>query len=150
MAETKIDIVGPGEIPLIADLYGQVFRPPRDAAFFRRRFQGRCNVLMLVASLHSQPVGFFIGFELKPTVFFAWFYGVVPAHRREGIASQLMDAVHSWAAEQGYESIRFECHNQHRPMLHLAIARVYDIVGIRWDPDRGDNLVIFERSLVVP
>ncbi len=147
MAEAKIDIVGPADIPVIADLYSQVFRPPRDAAFFRRRFQGRCNVLMLVASLYGEPAGFYIGFELKPTVYFSWFYGVANSKRRQGIASQLMDAVHSWAAEQGYESIRFECHNQHRPMLHLAIARMYDIVGIRWDPDRGDNLVIFEKSL---
>ncbi len=150
MADAKIDIVGPGEIPLIADLYNQIFRPARDAAFFRRRFQGRCNVLMLVASQQSEPMGFYIGFELKPTVYFSWFYGVLPPYRRTGIASQLMDAVHAWAAEQGYESIRFECHNQHRPMLHLAIARMYDIVGIRWDPDRGDNLVIFEKSLATP
>jgi GNAT superfamily N-acetyltransferase len=147
MANVKIDIVGPAEIPLVADLYNQIFRPPRDAAFFRRRFQGRCNVLMLVASQQNDPMGFYIGFELKPTVYFSWFYGVAPPYRRTGIASQLMDAVHAWAAEQGYESIRFECHNQHRPMLHLAIARMYDIVGIRWDPDRGDNLVIFEKSL---
>jgi len=27
---------------------------------------------------------------------------------------------------------------------------MYDIVGIRWDPDRGDNLVIFEKSLTTP
>jgi GNAT superfamily N-acetyltransferase len=86
---------------------------------------------MLVASRQSEPMGFYIGFELKPTVYFSWFYGVLPNFRRAGIASQLMDAVHAWAAEQGYESIRFECHNQHRPMLHLAIARVYDIVGRR-------------------
>jgi GNAT superfamily N-acetyltransferase len=148
MAEAKIDIVGPGDIPLVADMYSKIFRPQRDPAFFRRRFQGRCNVLLLVATLENDPVGFFIGFELKPTVYFAWFYGVLPNCRRQGIASQLMDAVHSWAAEQGYESIRFECHNQHRPMLHLAIARKYDIVGMRWDPDRGDNLVIFEKSLL--
>jgi hypothetical protein len=30
-------------------------------------------------------------------------------------------------------------------MLHLAIALGDDSVGIRWDPDRGDNLVIFEK-----
>ena len=65
----------------------------------------------------------------------------------QGIASQMMYAVHSWARQHEYESIRFECHNQHRPMLHLAIALGYDIVGIRWDPDRGDNLVIFEKVL---
>jgi hypothetical protein len=58
-----------------------------------------------------------------------------------------MDAVHSWAKQNEYASIRFECHNQHRPMLHMAIALGYDIVGIRWDPDRGDNLVIFEKAL---
>lgn len=148
MATAKIDIVGPSEIPLIAELYSGVFRPARDGAFFRRRFQGRYNVLMLIASMDESPVGFFVGFELKPTVFFAWLYGVVADQRRQGIASQLVEAVHSWAAEHGYDSIRFECHNQHRPMLHLAIAQGYDIVGIRWDPDRNENLVLFEKSLV--
>jgi GNAT superfamily N-acetyltransferase len=148
MASARIDVVGPNEIPLVAELYAQVFRPARDAEFFRRRFQGRHNVLMLVASMDESPVGFFVGFELKPTVFFAWLYGVLPDQRRQGIATQLMEGVHAWAADHGYESIRFECHNQHRPMLHVAILQLYDIVGIRWDPDRGENLVIFEKSLL--
>jgi GNAT superfamily N-acetyltransferase len=147
MADAIIDMVGPEDLPVIVDLYNHIFRPPRDLESFHRRYRGRYNVLQLVARLGNQPVGFFLGFELKPTVFFAWFYGVVPECRRQGIASQLMNAVHAWAQENGYESIRFECHNQHRPMLHLAIALEYDIVGIRWDPDRGDNLVIFEKVL---
>ena len=147
MADAIIDLVGPEDLGLICAMYNQIFRPPRDVESFRRRFRGRYNILMLVARLEDRPVGFFIGFELKPTVFFAWFYGVLPDLRRQGIATQLMDAVHSWAKQNEYESIRFECHNQHRPMLHLAIALGYDIVGIRWDPDRGDNLVIFEKVL---
>lgn len=147
MADAIIDVVGPEDLDMICSLYNQIFRPARDAESFRRRFRGRYNALMLVARVQDKPVGFFMGFELKPTVFFSWFYGVVSDCRRQGIASQLMDAVHSWAKQNDYDSIRFECHNQHRPMLHLAIALGYDIVGIRWDPDRGDNLVIFEKSL---
>jgi GNAT superfamily N-acetyltransferase len=147
MADAIVDIVGPEDLPVIVDLYNQMFRPARDVESFRRRFQGRYNVLQLVARIADRPVGFFLGFELKPTVYFAWFYGVLPQYRRQGIASQLMDAVHSWARQHEYESVRFECHNQHRPMLHLAIALEYDIVGIRWDPDRGENLVIFEKVL---
>ena len=147
MADAIIDLVGPDELDVICMLYNQIFRPPRDIDEFRRRFRGRYNVLMLVARIHDKPVGFFMGFELKPTVFFSWFYGVAPDFRRQGIASQLMDAVHSWAKQNDYESIRMECHNQHRPMLHLAIALGYDIVGMRWDPDRGENLVIFEKAL---
>jgi len=147
MADAVIDIVGPEELPAIVKLYNQIFRPARDVESLRRRYLGRHNVLQMVARLGDRPVGFSLGFELKPDVFFSWFYGVLPEFRRQGVASQLMEAVHSWARLNEYESIRFECHNQHRPMLHLAIALEYDIVGIRWDPDRGDNLVIFEKVM---
>ena len=104
-------------------------------------------MLQLIARVDDRPVGFFLGFELKPNVYFAWFYGVIPEVRRQGIASHLMEAVHSWAKQNEYESLRFECHNQHRPMLHLAIALEYDIVGIRWDPDRNANLLLFQKAL---
>ncbi len=147
MADAIIDIVGPDELPLVVQLYNQIFRPPRDLESFQRRYQGRHNVLQLVARVKERPVGFFLGFELKPLVFFGWFWGVLADYRRQGIASQLMDAVHEWARQNDYESVRFECHNQHRPMLHLAIAKEYDIVGIRWDPDRGENLILFEKVL---
>src|SRR5262245_29527853 len=97
MANAKIDIVGVDDLPLVAELYGQIFRPPKDIAFFRRRFLGRYNPLILIASLEGQPVGFFTGFELKPTAFFSWLFGVLPDFRRSGIASQLMEAAQAWA-----------------------------------------------------
>lgn len=147
MTDASVDLAGPEDMPVIVDLYNQIFRPPRDLESFKRRFRGRYNILRLIARIGNEPVGFFIGFELKPSVYFAWFYGVLPEYRRLGIASQLMEAVHEWSSQNDYDSVRFECHNQHRPMLHLAIAKEYDIVGIRWDPDRGDNLVIFEKVL---
>lgn len=148
MANVIVDPVGPEELTSIVDLYNSIYRPAREMESFERRFLGRHNVLRMIARLENEtPVGFFLGFELKPNVFFAWFYGVVAEYRRQGIATQLMDAAHEWAKLQDYEYIRFECHNQHRPMLHLAISLGYDIVGIRWDPDRSDNLVIFDKWL---
>jgi GNAT superfamily N-acetyltransferase len=147
MADAIIDIVGQEDLPTIVDMYNQIYRPPRDVESFRRRFQGRANVLRMIARIKDQPVGFFMGFELKPTTFFAWFYGVLPDFRRSGIATQLMEAVHAWARDEEYESVRLECHNSARAMLHLAITLDYIIAGIRWDPDRGDNLVIFEKTL---
>lgn len=148
MADAVIDVVGTDELPLIVDMYNQIFRPAKTVESFRRRYLGRYNVLQLVARIGDKPVGFFLGFELKPDTFFAWFYGVLPDCRRAGIGSQLMEAAHAWAAAHDYETIRLECHNQHRPLLHLAIALGYDIVGMRWDADRADNLVLFEKSLV--
>jgi GNAT superfamily N-acetyltransferase len=146
--DAVIGEVGPDELPAIVELYNQIFRPARDVASFRRRYLGRHNVLQMLARVNDKPAGFFLGFELKPTTYFAWFYGVHPDCRRQGIASQLMEAAHDWARQHGYAVMRAECHNHHRPLLHLSIALEYDIVGIRWDSDRGDNLVIFEKALI--
>jgi GNAT superfamily N-acetyltransferase len=146
MADAKIDIVGPGELSTIVDLYNQVFKPARRVDFFERRFLGRYNLLTLVATIDRRPVGFYIGFELKPTVFFSWLWGVLPDYRRAGIASQLMEAAEAWSLDHGYEHIRFESHNNQRAMLHMAIDHNYDITGLRWDPDHATNLVIFEKT----
>jgi GNAT superfamily N-acetyltransferase len=145
--DAVIDVVGTAELPVIVGLYNQIFRPARDIDSFRRRYLGRYNVLQLLATVREKPVGFFLGFELKPDTYFAWFYGVLPDFRRHGVATQLMEAAHDWARQHGYDVMRVECHNHHRPLLHLSIELGYDIVGIRWDAGRGDNLVIFEKAL---
>ncbi|MFQ5500924.1 MAG: GNAT family N-acetyltransferase [Phycisphaerae bacterium] len=147
MANAEVVVVGPGELPIIADLFNDMFRPPQDVEFFRRRLVGRYNPLLLVANVEGRPVGFATGFELKPTVFFSWLTGVLPDYRRQSIASQLHEAQSAWAAEHEYPYIRMECHNSHRPIIHMAVAMDFKIVGVRWDQDRHDNLIIFEKSL---
>ncbi len=147
MADARIIAVGPGEIGMITELYNRVFSPRKDEEFFRRRFQGRHNVSMLVALLDDIPVGFIIGFELMPSTYFCWLAGVAPDSRRMGIATQLMQAQQALAMEHNYNLLRFECQNQHRPMLHVAITEGYDLVGIRWDTTTAANVVIFEKEL---
>jgi len=147
MADVVVDLLAPDDLTEIVHLYNQIFRPPRDEEHFQRRYLGRHNIVQMVARIREQPVGFAIGFELKPRVFFSWFLGVIPGQRRQGIASQLLDALHTWASQNDYESIRCECFNRHRPMLHLAIDQEYDIFGTRWDPDHGDNLILLQKQL---
>lgn len=147
MATAKIVPVGPGELALVAELYNQVFSPPETAEFFARRFQGRHNVTTMLAMLEERHVGFIIGFELMPSTFFCWICGVLPDLRRVGISTQLIQAQQAFAIENKYSIIRFECNNQHRPMLHVAITEGYDLVGIRWDTNCSNNVVIFEKDL---
>ena len=45
MADAIIDMVGQDDLPLIVELYNQIFRPAKDVDSFRRRFRGRYNVL---------------------------------------------------------------------------------------------------------
>ena len=147
MADATIDVLGVEELPVIVEMYNQIFRPAKTLESFRRRYLGRHNVLQMVARVKDRPAGFFLGFELKPDTFFAWFYGVLPDARRLGLGSRLMETAQEWAAQQGYEGIRLECLNSQRPMLHLAIELGYDITGLRWDADLRANLVLCEKPL---
>ena len=147
MADAIVEIVGQDDLPVITELFNQIYRPAQDIPAFKRRLLGRYNTLQMIARVGDRPVGFFLGYELTPSVYFTWHYGVLPDFRKQGIASQLMEAVHEWAQNSSYDAIRLETPNSSRAMLRLAIAHGYDIVGIRHDSERGDNQVLFEKSL---
>ena len=148
MPDATIDRINPTDLDLIAHLYNSVFRPPLSEEDIRRRLRGRHNVLVQVARVQSDAVGFYLGMELRPEVHFAWLCGVESELRRTGIATQLMHSAEDWARTEGYRILRFECSNDVRPFLHFGISNDYDIVGTRWDSDQMHNVVIFEKQLL--
>ncbi len=150
MANAEIIVIGLSELGTVADLYNEVFRPSRDRSFFERRIRGRINPLILLARVDGRPVGFSIGYENKPGTFYCWLIGVLQDFRRAGIASQLMEAMAAWSSDNGYHTIRFECFNWQRPMLHVAIGQGYDLVGQRFDRQSHDNLLILEPTVTEP
>lgn len=147
MTDAIIDRINPSDVELVTHLYNALFRPQRDEAWLRARLEGRQKVLIQVARVESDAVGFYVGYELRPGVHYSWIVGVVPEMRRTGIASQLMHAAEDWARTEGQQVMRFECPNQIRPFMHFGIAANYDIVGIRYDSELLTNLVIFEKHI---
>lgn len=147
MADVIIDLIAPDDLADVVTMYNQIFRPPRGKDDFERRYLGRHNVVQMVARLNHRPVGFLLGFELKPRLFYLWFVGVLPGHRRQGVASQLLEALYSWCRLNDYEAVRLECFNQQRDMLLLALGDEYDIIGLRYDSDHSDNLLLLQKTL---
>ncbi len=147
MAQAEIVIADEHLLPQVTEIYNTCFRPKADAAYFARRFAARHNVLTLLARVGDRPVGFWIGFELKPGVFYHWLGAVASDVRRGGIAQQLQEAMESWARENEYEYVRTECLNAQREFVHFAVAGGYNVVGVRWDSMHSENLVIFEKGL---
>lgn len=148
MAQADIIIADEKLLPQAVDLYNSIFRPKREVDFFKRRFLGRYNVLTLLARLDDRPVGFWIGFELKPGMFYHWLGAVKTDARRSGVGRQLQEAQQAWARDHGYEYIRCECMNHQREFVHFAIDQGFDIVGVRWDSTHADNLIVFEKHLI--
>ena len=148
VAQAEIIVADEKLLPQAVELYNQIFRPKHDVDYFKRRFLGRYNILTLLARVGDRPVGFWIGFELKPSMFYHWLGAVVPDLRRQGIARQLQDAQLAWARDHGYEYIRCECMNHQREFIHFAINAGFVIIGTRWDSTHADNMINFEKNLI--
>src|SRR3954471_18469483 len=82
VAQADILIADERLLPQAVDLYNAIFRPKREIDFFKRRFTGRYNPLTLLARMDNKPVGFWVGFELKPGMFYHWLGGVAADVRR--------------------------------------------------------------------
>ena len=150
MAQAEIIIADDALLPEAVDIYNEVFRPKQDMAYFKRRLLGRYNTLVLIARVNERPVGMWVGYEDRPGLFTHWIGAVHPDFRRSGIARQLMEAQHSWAAEHGYEAVHGEANNRQREWLQLAISAGFDITGVRYDGDQAENTIVLERSLTTP
>src|SRR5437868_11387322 len=89
-----------------------------------------------------------ITFELKPFVLYNWLSCLDYDFRCKVFRQQLLESQAEWGKNHGYEFLRFEALNRHRPMLHLSLMAGFDIVGTRWDSMRSDLLIQFEKSLI--
>lgn len=147
MAQADIIIADDAMLQHAVELYNQIFRPRKDMDFFKRRFLGRYNPLTLLAKMDEKPVGFWIGFELKPAVYYLWLGAVLADVRRHGVGKQMHDAQRAWAKDHDYEYIRCECMNHQREFIHFAMDVGYDIVGTRWDSQHADQLVLLEMQI---
>lgn len=146
MSQAEIIIADDALLPEAVEVHNEVFRPRQELAYFKRHLLGRYNTLVLIARVHERPVGMWIGYEDRPGLFRHWLGAIHPDFRREGVARQLQEAEHSWAVEHGYHAIRCEATNRQREFVQFAINTGFDIVGIRYESERADNMVVFERQ----
>lgn len=140
--DLRIASISRDERPLIRTLNEIIFGDTEVIRSFDRR-----NLLMLVAWLRGNPVGFKVGYELKPRVFYSAKGGVVPPARRQGVARALLHAMLDRVRERGYRQFVFDTFpNKHPGMTILALNEGFRVVQAGFNPEHGDYRLRFARS----
>lgn len=112
----------------------------------RARLSAKPRFLIQLAVCDSGVVGYKMGFEDTPTRFHSWQGGVSPSHRKQGIASRLMQDQHRWCRAVGYQYITTHTKNRWRDMLVLNIRHGFDVIGTYTD-DRGEPRIMLAKRL---
>lgn len=120
------------------------FGAPHSEERYTQRLTDRRS-LILVAELDDRLVGYKVGYQQTPTVFYSWLGGVIPKERGAGIATALRERQEQWARAAGYRHLRVKSKNRFPSMLRLLIGAGYQIIGTEGD---GEDLkIVFELTL---
>ncbi len=143
LTELEIREVGRSAHDTIFKLNQVIFDEDRVINSFNRQ-----GLLQLLALHRGRPVGFKIGYEQRPGVFYSAKGGVLPDHRRMGIATALLDEMIAIVRKDGYQKFVFDTFpNMHPGMTMLALAREFRLTKADFNHTYQDYRLQFTREL---
>ncbi|UQV44002.1 GNAT family N-acetyltransferase [Janthinobacterium lividum] len=105
------------------------------------------GALILIAEADGQPVGFKLGYASEDGSFYSWLGGVLPAHRKTGLAQQLLDSQEAWASTHRFAAITVKSMNRYPSMLRLLIRNGYYIRAVEHFGDQAKERIHFNKPL---
>ena len=108
--------------------------------------QNKPNLLTCLAYSGDELVGFKMGYELSPDLFYSWLGGVHISSRKQGIALNLMSLQHSLLKKLDYKTVQTKSTNTLKGMLILNIKFGFDVIST-YTNAKGKHKIILEQLL---
>lgn len=127
----------------IIQLHSRIFGKKDD---LNTKMARKPQLLIITAVEGNKVIGYKIGYEIDKDIFYSWLGGVDTNHRKNGIASTLMEKQHEYLRNKGYKTVRTKTMNTWRDMLILNIKFGFDVIETYTDK-KGLLKIILEKKL---
>ncbi|MGX9697679.1 GNAT family N-acetyltransferase [Janthinobacterium lividum] len=105
------------------------------------------SALVLIAEADGQPVGCKLGYAAEDGSLYSWLGGVLPAHRKTGLAQRLLEAQEAWASAHGFAAVTVKSMNRYPAMLRVLIRNGYQIRVVEHYGDPARERIHFIKAL---
>ncbi|WP_139248268.1 GNAT family N-acetyltransferase [Janthinobacterium lividum] len=78
---------------------------------------------------------------------YSWLGGVLPAHRKSGLAQRVLEAQEAWASAHGFAAVTVKSMNRYPAMLRLLIRNGYQIRLVEHFGDTARERIHFIKPL---
>lgn len=127
----------------ILRFHRQIFE---DSSSVLARMKQQKELVICLAMVDEQIVGYKMGYALSDQTFYSWLGGVDVHYRGQGIAKKLMDMQHAIIHKKGFRIVQTKTLNRFRPMLLFNIKSGFDIVDTYVD-ERDELKIVLEKKL---
>lgn len=143
LRDLRIVAVDLAQLDVIRSLNEVIFDEERVINTFERE-----DLMILLAYLGDEPIGFKIGYRESRFVFYSAKGGVLPEYRRYGIARKLLDEMVRRVKEKGYVRFAFDTFpNRHPGMAVLALTEGFRLTKADYNAVYKDYRLRFEKKL---
>ncbi|HET6568370.1 MAG TPA: GNAT family N-acetyltransferase [Rhodothermales bacterium] len=143
LPDVRIVEVGLSQMDVIRSLNEVIFEEERVINTLERD-----DLLILLAYVGDEPIGFKIGYRESRFVFYSAKGGVLSEYRRCGIARKLLDEMLRRAREKGYVRFAFDTFpNRHPGMAVLALTEGFRLTKADYNALYKDYRLRFEKKL---
>lgn len=139
-----------GNIKQVFELSNKIpeFETPYPVSEYDKRLKDR-DPVVLVAIKDDVEAGFKVGYNrYNDGSFYSWMGGVLPAYRRNNIASVLNIKMEQIATSKGYKSLKVKTLNKHQDMLFFLLKKGYHIIGYEEGETLERSKILFEKTLI--
>tara|TARA_R110001599_G_scaffold115567_2_gene282415 strand:+ start:8532 stop:8972 length:441 start_codon:yes stop_codon:yes gene_type:complete len=107
------------------------FDPLLEFDYYEGKIKDKAHIILL-AKIGNKTVGCKVSYHKhKDGSLYSWLGGVLPEHRKLGVAKALADEMEVWALNKGYSKIRFKTLNRHKAMLAFSLKNGFDIFNMK-------------------
>ncbi|PHV22753.1 GNAT family N-acetyltransferase [Janthinobacterium sp. BJB446] len=105
------------------------------------------SALVLIGEADGQPVGCKLGYAAEDGSLYSWLGGVLPAHRKTGLAQRLLEAQEAWANAHGFAAVTVKSMNRYPAMLRVLIRNGYQVRLVEHFGDPSRERIHFVKLL---
>ncbi len=139
-----IQPVGLESLDIIRKLNVTIFEEERVINTFDRE-----DLLMLVAYLDEEPIGFKIGYRQSHDTFYSAKGGTLSSYRRKGVARMMLYDMIERVRAQGYHRFAFDTFpNKHPGMTILGLDEGFNVVKADFNTVFQDYRLQFEKEIL--
>jgi GNAT superfamily N-acetyltransferase len=143
--ELAVTEVGPAEYPLMEVLRETVFGEfgHRSRSTIAQRLADRVDLLVLMAHLEGNPIGFSAGYRRSSgESYYVNYVAVLRDYRRLGIGRRFIERHEDFARARGYARIEFNTFNHFPGMMRLGLNLGFKPIGLEQHAGTGNDLAI--------
>lgn len=142
-AHATVVEVDRSSLPVIKTLNQTIFSEERVINTFDRE-----DLMMLLATIDGEPVGFKIGYRENRFVFYSAKGGVLSEYRRQGLARKMLYEMMSRSRERGYIRFAFDTFpNRHEGMTILGLQEGFRVVKADFNKTYKDWRLRLEKRM---